>query len=83
MLQKIIKSRVNLLGKQKGIVFGKLSLKVVEKSSIRTIKYSDILGFCTIKRSLLGYELQVTTDSGVVAVCGLSHKKTPPAIPRY
>lgn len=78
MLQKIIKSRVNLLGKQKGIVFGKLSLKVVEKSSIRTIKYSDILGFCTIKRSLLGYELQVTTDSGVVAVCGLSHKKTPP-----
>ncbi|SGZ07045.1 UvrD-helicase domain-containing protein [Moritella viscosa] len=78
MSQKIIKSRVNVLGKQKGIVFGKHSIKVVEKSSTRTIKYSDILGFCTIKRSFFGHQLQVTTDNGVVVIGGLSHKKTIP-----
>jgi len=78
MSQKIIKSRVNLLGKQKGVVFGKHSLKVVEKSSTRTIKYSDIIGFCTVKRSFWGHQIQVSTENGVVVIGGLSHKKTIP-----
>ena len=78
MPQKIIKSRVSLLGKYKGIVFGKHSLKVVGKSSSRTIKYSNILGFCTIKRSIFGHNLQVTTDNGVVVISGLSHRKIIP-----
>lgn len=78
MSQKIIKSRVNLLGKQKGIVFGKHSLKVVEKSSTRTIKYSDIIGFCTVRRSFFGHQIQVSTENGVVVIGGLSHTKTIP-----
>ncbi|MFH0281355.1 UvrD-helicase domain-containing protein [Vibrio alginolyticus] len=78
MPQKIIKSRVNLLGKYKGVVFGKHSLRVVDKLSSRTIKYSDILGFCTIKRSIFGHNLQVTTDNGVVVISGLSHRKIIP-----
>ncbi|THE58417.1 UvrD-helicase domain-containing protein [Vibrio parahaemolyticus] len=80
MFQKIIKSRVNLLGKQKGVVFGKQSLKMVEKSSTRTIRYSDILGFCTIKRSFFGYHIQITTDNGEVVIGGLSHNNTIPQV---
>lgn len=78
MPQKIIKSRVNLLGKYKGVVFGRHSLKVVGRSSSRTIKYSDIIDFCTIKRSIFGHNLQVTTDKGLFVISGLSHKKTIP-----
>ncbi|EOX4801904.1 UvrD-helicase domain-containing protein [Vibrio alginolyticus] len=80
MFHKIIKSRVNLLGKQKGIVFGKRSLRVVDEASTKKIKYSDILGFCTIKRSIIGHQIQITTDDRVVVIGGLSHMK---AIPQF
>ncbi|MCK8125874.1 UvrD-helicase domain-containing protein [Pseudoalteromonas sp. 2CM39R] len=80
MAQKIVKSRVNLLGSCKGIVLGQHSLKIVYKSGTQRVNYSEILGFCTIERSLLGHKLEITTDSGVINVSGLSHLK---AIPQF
>lgn len=80
MAQQIVKSRVNLLGSCKGIVLGKHSLKIVSKSGTQRVNYSEILGFCTIERSLLGHKLEITTDSGVINVSGLSHLK---AIPQF
>ncbi|QYJ92069.1 UvrD-helicase domain-containing protein [Shewanella spartinae] len=78
MAQQILKSRVNLLGNCKGIVLGKHSLKIVYKSRTQRVNYSEILGFCTIERSLLGHKFEITTDSGVINVSGLSHLKVIP-----
>ncbi|ELH0896865.1 UvrD-helicase domain-containing protein [Vibrio fluvialis] len=78
MSKHIVKSRVNLGGSCKGVVLGKLSLKIVYKTYTRRVDYSDILGFCTIKRRLLGHELEIITASNVIVVGGLSHFKIVP-----
>ncbi|PSU36199.1 UvrD-helicase domain-containing protein [Photobacterium lutimaris] len=78
MSQKIVKSRFNLLGKCQSVVYDDKSLVIEYKSSTRTVDYSDILGFCTIERSLLGHRLEITTDDGVIQVGGLSHFKSRP-----
>ncbi|EOA9037562.1 UvrD-helicase domain-containing protein [Vibrio harveyi] len=78
MSKQIIKSRVNLLGETKGIVLGKKSLKIVYKSHIRRLKYSSILGFCKIERSVLGHKIEITTHKETIVVNGLSHLKATP-----
>lgn len=78
MSKRIVKSKINLLGNCKGVVIGKQSLKIAFKSHTRRVNYSDILGFCTIQRTLTGYQLEITTDNDVIIVSGLSHLKSVP-----
>lgn len=78
MPQKIIKSRISLFGNFKGVVLGKHSLKIVDKSSSRTIKYSDILDFSTLERSIFGHNLKIITCDGPFIISGLSHRKIIP-----
>lgn len=78
MSKKIVKSRVNLLGKCQSVVYDDSSLRIIYKSSTRTIDYTDILGFCTIRRSLFGHRLEITTSEGAIQATGLSHLTSVP-----
>lgn len=80
MSKQIVKSRVNLLGDCRGVVLGKRSLKLVYKSYTKKVKYSSILGFCTIERSFLGHIIEIRTNKEVIVISGLSHLK---AVPQF